>query len=128
MREAKMSVAVVPTAQSGRTGKIVAARDAARLIRTGDIHELAAIYQASDSEAASFGKPRDLTLVCCVSPGDGQQRGAQRLAQPGLVKRLIGGHWTAVPALYRLVSGNEVEGYNLPLGPMCHLYRDIAAG
>jgi propionate CoA-transferase len=60
MREAKMSVAVVPTAQSGRTGKIVAARDAARLIRTGDtvaiggffgiglamevIHELAAIY------------------------------------------------------------------------------------
>jgi len=139
-----MSVAVVPTAQSGRTGKIVAARDAARLIRTGDtvaiggffgiglamevIHELAAIYEASDSEAASFGKPRDLTLVWCVSPGDGQQRGAQRLAQPGLVKRLIGGHWTAVPALYQLVAGNQVEGYNLPLGPMSHLYRDIAAG
>ena len=139
-----MSAAIVPTAQSGRTGKIVAARDAARLIRTGDtvaiggffgiglamevIHELASIYEASDGEAASFGKPRDLTLVWCVSPGDGQRRGAQRLAQPGLVKRLIGGHWTAVPALYRLVSGNEVEGYNLPLGPMCHLYRDIAAG
>jgi propionate CoA-transferase len=144
MREEKMSVAVVPTAQSGRTGKIVAARDAARLIRTGDtvaiggffgiglamevIHELAAIYEASDSEAASFGKPRDLTLVWCVSPGDGQQRGAQRLAQPGLVKRLIGGHWIAVPALYQLVAGNQVEGYNLPLGPMSHLYRDIAAG
>jgi propionate CoA-transferase len=139
-----MCAAIVPTALSGRTGKIVAARDAARLIRTGDtvaiggffgiglamevIHELAAIYEASDGEAASFGKPRDLTLVWCVSPGDGQQRGAQRLAQPGLVKRLIGGHWTAVPALYRLVSGNQVEGYNLPLGPMCHLYRDIAAG
>jgi propionate CoA-transferase len=144
MREAKMSVAVIPTAQSGRTGKIVAARDAARLIRTGDtvaiggffgiglamevIHELAAIYEANDSEAASFGKPRDLTLVWCVSPGDGQQRGAQRLAQPGLVKRLIGGHWIAVPALYQLVAGNQVEGYNLPLGPISHLYRDIAAG
>jgi propionate CoA-transferase len=139
-----MSIPIVPTAQSGSTGKIVAARDAARLIRTGDtvaiggffgiglamevIHELAAIYEASDSEAASFGKPRDLTLVWCVSPGDGQQRGAQRLAQPGLVKRLIGGHWTAVPALYQLVAGNQVEGYNLPLGPMSHLYRDIAAG
>ena len=139
-----MNVAIVPTAKSGKTGKIVAARDAARLIRTGDtvaiggffgiglalevIHELAELYETTDSDAASFGKPRDLTLVWCVSPGDGQQRGAQRLAQPGLVKRLIGGHWTAVPALYRLVSGNQVEGYNIPLGPMSHLYRDIAGG
>jgi propionate CoA-transferase len=139
-----MSIAIVPTARSGKTGKIVTAREAARLIRTGDtvaiggffgiglaaevVHELAAIYEARDAEAVSFGKPRDLTLVWCVSPGDGQQRGAQRLAQPGLVKRLIGGHWTAVPALYQLVAGNQVEGYNIPLGPMSHLYRDIAAG
>ena len=108
-----MSVAIVPTARPGKTGKIVAAREAARLIRTGDtvaiggffgiglamevIHALAAIYDESDTEAASLGKPRDLTLVWCVSPGDGQQRGAQRLAQPGLIKRLIGGHWTADP-------------------------------
>src|SRR5215468_1581831 len=139
-----MSAAVVPTARPGKTGKIVAAREAARLIRTGDtvaiggffgiglamevIHALAAIYEETDTEAASFGKPRDLTLVWCVSPGDGQQRGAQRLAQPGLIKRLIGGHWTAVPALYQLVAGNQVEGYNIPLGPLSHLYRDIAAG
>ena len=128
-----MSVAIVPTARPGKTGKIVAASEAARLIRTGDtvaiggffgiglameiIHALAAIYEESDTETASLGKPRDLTLVWCVSPGDGQQRGAQRLAQPGLIKRLIGGHWTAVPALYQLVAGNQVEGYNIPLGP-----------
>ena len=31
-----MNVAIVPTARSGKTGKIVAAREAARLIRTGD--------------------------------------------------------------------------------------------
>ena len=84
-----MSAAIVPTAQSGKTGKIVAAREAARLIRTGEtvaiggffgiglamevIHELASIYESRDAEAASFGKPRDLTLVWCVSPGDGQQ-------------------------------------------------------
>jgi propionate CoA-transferase len=139
-----MSVAIVPTAKSGKTGKIVAPRAAARLIRTGDtvaiggffgiglatevIHELAAIYESHDAEAAAFGKPRDLTLVWCVSPGDGQRRGAQRLAQPGLVKRLIGGHWTAVPALSQLVAGNQVEGYNIPLGPLSQLYRDIASG
>src|SRR6516164_4003759 len=104
-REMSMSVAIVPTARPGKTGKIVAARKAARMIRTGDtvaiggffglamevIHALAAIYDESDTEAASFGKPRDLTLVWCVSPGEGQQRGAQRLAQSGLIKRLIGG-------------------------------------
>lgn len=139
-----MNAAIVPTAQSGKTGKIVTAREAAALIRTGEtvaiggffgiglamevVHELASIFESRDAEAASFGKPRDLTLVWCVSPGDGQQRGAQRLAQPGLVKRLIGAHWTAVPALYQLVAGNQVEGYNIPLGPMSHLYRDIAAG
>src|SRR6266851_6600342 len=123
---------IVPTARSGSTGKIVSAREAVRLIRAGDtvaiggffgiglavevIHELAAVFQATDEEsAAAFGKPRDLTLVFCVSPGDAQSGGANRLAQPGLVKRIIGGHWTGVPALYQLVAGNQVEGYNIPL-------------
>jgi propionate CoA-transferase len=139
---------IVPTARSGSTGKIVSAREAVQLIRVGDtvgiggffgiglavevIDELAAVFQDSDEESAvepaAFGKPRDLTLVFCVSPGDGQAGGANRLAQPGLVKRIIGGHWTGVPALYQLVAGNQVEGYNLPLGPMSHLYLDIAAG
>src|SRR6202035_2543577 len=111
-----MSVAIVPTAKSGKTGKIVAAREAARLIRVGDtvaiggffgiglalevIHELAALFEATDEESVTLGKPRDLTLVFCVSPGDGQSGGANRLAQPGLVKRVVGGHWTGVPALY----------------------------
>src|ERR1700751_5218336 len=116
-----MNVAIVPTARPGKTGKIVAAREAARLIRTGDtvaiggffgiglamevIHALAAIYGENDTEAASLGKPRDLTLVWCVSPGDGQQRGAQRLAHPRLRKRLLGGHWKALPALFPRLGG-----------------------
>ena len=135
---------IVPTARSDSTGKVVSAREAVRLIRVGDtvaiggffaiglaievIHELGAVFEATDEEDAAFGKPRGLTLVFCVSPGDWQSGGANRLAQPGLVKRIIGGHWSAVPALYQLVVGNQVEGYNMPLGPMSHLYRDIAAG
>ena len=135
---------IVPTARTGSTGKLVSAREAVRLIRVGDtvaiggffgiglalevIHELAALFEATDEESVTLGKPRDLTLVFCVSPGDGQSGGANRLAQPGLVKRVVGGHWTGVPALYQLVAGNQIEGYNIPLGPMSHLYRDIAAG
>ena len=135
---------IVPTARSGSTGKVVSAREAVRLIRIGDtvaiggffeiglalevIHELGALFEATDEESAAFGKPRDLTLVFCVSPGDWASDGANRLALPGLVKRIIGGHWSGVPALYQLVAGNQAEGYNMPLGPMSHLYRDIAAG
>src|SRR3984957_192257 len=135
---------IVPTARSGSTGKIVSAREAVRLIRVGDtvaiggfigiglalevIHELGALFGATDEQPAAFGKPRDLTLVFCASPGDQGSGGANRLAQPGLVKRIIGGHWSGVPSLYQLVAGNQVEGYNIPLGPISHLYRDIAAG
>src|SRR5260370_13933269 len=116
----------VPTARSGSTGKIVSAREAVRLIRIGDtvaiggfigiglalevIHELAALFQATDEESAAFGKPRDLTLVFCVSPGDGQSGGANRLAQPGLVKRIIGGPSSGGPAPLQAVAGHQRRG------------------
>ena len=137
-------ISIVPTARGGSTEKIVTAREAMRLIRTGNtvaiggfggigmpeelLNELAALYRASDKEAAAFGRPRDLTLVFGGGPGDGQQRGAQQFGQPGLIKRIIGGHWAYVPALYQLILANQAEGYNLPLGVITHLYRDIAAG
>jgi propionate CoA-transferase len=136
---------IVPTARSGETGKIVTAREAVRLIRSGDtvavsgfggigfaeevIHELGEIYKASDEESASFGKPGNLTLFFTVGQGNPfKGSGLSRLAQPGLVKRVIGSHFNFVPAIQQLIVGNQVEGYNLPLGPLTHLYRDIAAG
>jgi propionate CoA-transferase len=138
------TTSLVPTTRTGSSGKIVSAREAVRLIRTGDtvalggffytglalevVHELAALFEAIEDDAVGFRKPRDLTLVFCVSPGDARAGGANRLAQPGLVKRAIGGHWAGVPALTELVTSNQIEGYNLPLGTMSHLYRDIAAG
>jgi propionate CoA-transferase len=141
-----MSVtSIVPTARSGETGKIVTAREAVRLIRAGDtvaiggfggigiaeevVHELGEIYKASDSELANFGKPGDLTLFFGVGQGNPLNgRGLNRLAQPGLVKRVIGAHFNFIPAIQQLVVGNQIEGYNIPLGPINHLYRDIAAG
>ena len=97
---------IVPTARSGETGKIVTAREAVRLIRTGHtvavggfggigiaeevVHELGELYKASDAQSASFAKPGDLTLFFGV--GQGQPftgRGLNRLAEPGLVNRVI---------------------------------------
>lgn len=136
--------AMTPDSGRSASGKIVSARDAVRLIRSGDtvaiggfggigiaelvIHELADHYGSTDAEVINFGKPRDLTLFFGVGQGHPMTgRGLNRLAEPGLVKRVIGGHFNFTPAIQRLIVGNEVEGYNLPLGPIIHLYRDIAA-
>src|SRR5260370_26257775 len=124
---------IVPTARSGSTGKVVSAREAVRLIRIGDavaiggffeiglalevIHELGALFEATDEEPAAFGKPRDLTLVFCVSPGDWATDGANRLARPGLVKRIIGGASHRVAALEILAAPPHVDGYPIPPPP-----------
>jgi propionate CoA-transferase len=136
---------IVPTARSGDSSKIVTAREAVRLIRSRDtvaiggfggigfaeaiIHELADFYHSKDNEPGTLGKPRDLTLFFGVAqshPFAG--RGLDRIAEPGLIKRVIGGHFNFAPAIQRLIVGNQIEGYNLPLGSVMHLYRDIAAG
>ena len=50
------------------------------------------------------------------------------LAQKGLVKRDIGGHWGQSPRLCEMAERNEIEAYNFPMGAMAQLMRAAAAG
>ncbi len=106
--------------------KIVSAAEAVAIIRDGDTVACSGFVGALEKRFLDTGTPRDLTLVFAAAPGDGKDRGMNRLAHPGLVKRVIGGHWSLVPKLGKLAVEEKIEAYNLPLGTITQLFREIA--
>ena len=116
--------------------KLVSPAEAVAIIRSGDTVACSGfvgsgtpdeLIAALEKRFIDTGGPDDLTLVFAAAPGDGKKRGLNRLAREGLVKRVIGGHWGLVPKLADMAVGNRIEAWNLPLGTLTQLFRDIAA-
>ncbi|TRW95771.1 acyl CoA:acetate/3-ketoacid CoA transferase [Paracoccus sp. M683] len=117
--------------------KVVSAHDAVALIHSGDTVTTSGfvgagvpdcLLKALADRFAKHGQPRDLTLLFAAGQGDGKGRGLDRLALPGLVGRIIGGHWGLIPQLGAMAVKGEIRGWNFPQGVISHLFRDIAAG
>lgn len=115
--------------------KIVTSEQAAAIIGDGDTVSISGFVGIGTPDELLLGlerrfleqrHPANLTLVFAAAPGDGRDRGLNRLAHEGLIHRIIGGHWSLVPKLAQMALDNAVEAYNLPLGCIAQLYREIA--
>jgi propionate CoA-transferase len=123
--------------------KVTTAEEAVKLVNTGDVVSICGIVgglvpektlAALEKRFLDSGGPRDLTVVFPVAVGDVYgTAGTDHLAHEGMLKRVIGGSYVTAPAsapspkIYEMVYKNKIEAYNLPMGVLMHLHREIAA-
>ncbi|MTJ83650.1 MAG: acyl CoA:acetate/3-ketoacid CoA transferase [Telmatospirillum sp.] len=116
--------------------KVISISDAAALIKDGATLCASALTLAGWPEEIAVGiekrfketgHPANLTLVHASGVGDWKTKGTQHFASPGMVRRWIGGHTGLAPDMARHIIDGGCEGYCLPQGAICQLWREIAA-
>lgn len=86
------------------------------------------IAKAVEASFLATGKPRNLTTWASGAIGNGKDGGMVHFAHPGLLKRMIAGHYGQCGAnLMKMVMAGEIEAYNFPQGTLANLPREIAA-
>ncbi|MGI9335181.1 MAG: acyl CoA:acetate/3-ketoacid CoA transferase [Gammaproteobacteria bacterium] len=118
--------------------RFLTAAAAAELIRDGDtvglvgggggLVEATLLHEFVERRFVETGHPRDLACVHALGIGDRHERGMNRFAHEGMVRRVIGGHWVWSPRMQQLAKDNKIEAYVLPGGVVMQLMREIAAG
>ncbi len=87
--------------------------------------------QAISQSFRDTGHPRDLSAMFVLCPGGTlDQPGIEHLADPGLLRRVIGGSFPNIPQsrLRLLIAEDIIEAYNLPAGLIASWYREVGAG
>jgi propionate CoA-transferase len=118
-------------------GKVVSGDEAVALVRDGDVIAVSgyggngspeSLLAALARRFRDMASPRSLTLVHAGGIGDGDGKGTDRLAEEGLLRRVIAGYFGLAPRIAALALDGKIEAYNLPEGVIVQLYRDIGAG
>jgi propionate CoA-transferase len=118
--------------------KFVSAEQAVALIKDGDtiglvgggggLVEATCLHAAVEKRFLETGHPKDLTAIHALGIGDQKERGMNRFAHEGMVKRVIGGHWVWSPRMQEMARTEKIEAYSLPGGVVMQLFREIGAG
>jgi propionate CoA-transferase len=117
--------------------RIVTAAEAAALIHDGDFVIVGgnggtgtpeAVIEAVEARFLKGLGPHGLTLFHVTGIGAITEHGMCHFAHPGLVRRVIGGHYGLQVPFMALIDGNVIEAYNFPQGVMSALCRAMAAG
>ncbi|MCL1910940.1 MAG: hypothetical protein FWG13_01895 [Leptospirales bacterium] len=118
--------------------KVITAKEAAELITDnaviiGSTFGMCGVaeetLQAIEARFLATGSPKALTYTHAAGSGNfapGKSRGEDCLAHEGLIKRWVGSHLACSNALSAMFD--KVEGWNLPLGTLIHLYKEQARG
>lgn len=73
------------------------------------------------------GEPGDLSYFFGAGQGVWDEtRMIEHMSHEGMVKRVIGSHFIPMIKINKQVCENKIEGYNMPLGIISHLFRAAA--
>lgn len=93
----------------------------------GGILEATTLITALAEKYKTTQTPRNLSLISPTGLGDRAERGISPLAQEGLVKWALCGHWGQSPRISELAEQNKIEAYNYPQGILTQTLRAAAA-
>ncbi|SHK80761.1 acetate CoA-transferase [Pseudonocardia thermophila] len=94
----------------------------------GGVVEPDLLLSALGERFARTGHPQGISALACSGVGNRAGSGIDHFAQPGLLARMVAGHWAMSPKLAAMAQDGEFEAYNLPQGVLAQLLRETAAG
>jgi propionate CoA-transferase len=87
-----------------------------------------ALLAALGDRFRASGSPKQITLLHAFGVGDQQTRGLQHVAEAGMLRRVVGGHWSMAPKMAELARASAFPAYCLPAGVMIQMFHCAAAG
>ena len=123
--------------------KVLSADAAASLIPDGAVVTVSsssglgcpdAVLEAIGRRYEASGHPRNITTLHPIAAGDMWGiKGVDHIAKQGLLARILGGSYPSgpssaePPAIWKMVTGNEIPAYNIPSGILFDMHREAAA-